>query len=278
MSFLRSISSIAILLLGCGAAVAASPDKASLELERRFESTIRPFIGTYCLDCHGAEKPKGDFDLSPFNDVRAVARDHLQWGMVLEKLQSGEMPPKKAKQRPTAAQGQGIAAWILELRRHEAEKNAGDPGPVLARRLSNTEYDRTIRDLTGVDLRPTKEFPVDPANQEGFDNTGESLVMSPALLKKYLGAARVVSEHAVLNLDGIAFASHPMMSIQIATNTALYGSSTSTNASPRILRTTSPPRGASRTARPSASLGHRSTTSRPGRRSVRNTCRPSGTR
>jgi hypothetical protein len=39
----------------------------------------------------------------------------------------------------------------------------------------------TIRDLTGVDLKPTKEFPVDPANQSGFDNTGESSTMSPAL-------------------------------------------------------------------------------------------------
>ncbi len=211
MSFLRSISSIAILLLGCGTIGAASLDKASLELDRRFESTIRPFIETYCLDCHSAEKPKADFDLSPYDNLKAVVRDHAHWEMVLEKLQIGDMPPKKAKQHPAPAQSQAVVAWILEMRRHEAEKNAGDPGPVLARRLSNAEYDRTIRDLTGVDLRPTKEFPVDPANQEGFDNSGESLVMSPALLKKYLGAARVVSEHAVLNLDGIAFASHPMM-------------------------------------------------------------------
>ena len=36
------------------------------------------------------------------------------------------------------------------------------------------------RDLTGVDLRPTREFPVDPANEAGFDNSGESLSMSPA--------------------------------------------------------------------------------------------------
>jgi hypothetical protein len=62
---------------------------------------------------------------------------------------------------------------------------------VLARRLSNAEYHYTIRDLTGgVDMRPTKEFPVDPANPAGFDNSGESLSMSPALLNKYLQAAR----------------------------------------------------------------------------------------
>ena len=67
-----------------------------------------------------------------------------------------------------------------------SEAQSGDPGIVLARRLSNAEFDYTIRDLTGVDIRPTREFPVDPANEAGFDNSGESLAMSPALLKKYL--------------------------------------------------------------------------------------------
>ena len=45
------------------------------------------------------------------------------------------------------------------MRTNEARKNAGDPGLVLARRLSNAEYNYTIRDLTGVDIRPTREFP-----------------------------------------------------------------------------------------------------------------------
>src|SRR6185295_12191557 len=85
-------------------------------------------------------------------------------------------------------------------------------GPVLARRLSNAEYDYTIRDLTGVDIRPTREFPVDPANQAGFDNSGESLSMSPALLKKYLQAAKDVSDHLLLKPDGtIGFAPHPVI-------------------------------------------------------------------
>src|SRR5205085_8779855 len=70
------------------------------------------------------------------------------------------------------------------------------------------EYNYTIRDLTGVDMRPTREFPVDPANPAGFDNSGESLSMSPALLNKYLQAARDVANHMVLKPGGIAFAPH----------------------------------------------------------------------
>ena len=97
------------------------------------------------------------------------------------------------------------------MRNEEIRKHAGDPGPVLARRLSNAEYNYTIRDLTGVDMQPTREFPVDPANQAGFDNSGESLTMSPALLNKYLQAAREVADHMVLTPDGFDFAPYPML-------------------------------------------------------------------
>ena len=101
--------------------------------------------------------------------------------------------------------------WIQATWAREARLRDGDPGVVLARRLSNVEYDYTIRDLTGIDMRPAREFPVDPANQAGFDNSGESLAMSPALLNKYLLAARDVADHMFLNASGFAFAPHPML-------------------------------------------------------------------
>src|SRR4029079_12209310 len=101
-----------------------------------------------------------------------------------------------------------VIDWIDALLAFEAKRNAGDPGPVPPRRLSNAEYDNTVRDLTGIDIRPTREFPVDPANEAGFDTTGESLTMSPALLKKYLEAARLVADHVVMTPDGLLFAPH----------------------------------------------------------------------
>src|SRR5205085_6313082 len=110
-----------------------------------------------------------------------------------------------------APERQAVMDWVRAMRSSEARKHAGDPGPVLARRLSNAEYNYTIRDLTGVDIRPTREFPVDPANPAGFDNSGESLSMSPALLNKYLQAAHEVANHMVLTPNGIDFAPHPML-------------------------------------------------------------------
>ncbi len=84
--------------------------------------------------------------------------------------------------------------------------SAGDPGPVILRRLSNAEYNYTIADLTGVDaLNPTREFPVDGAAGEGFTNVGSGQGMSPALVQKYLDAGKEVAEHLVLLPDGIRF-------------------------------------------------------------------------
>src|SRR6185436_8637876 len=123
-------------------------------------------------------------------------------------LKAGEMPPSQSKQQPDAAERQSVVAWIETVSVEDARRHPNDPGIVLARRLSNAEYDYTIHDLTGVDIRPTKEFPVDPANQAGFDNSGESLAMSPALLQKYLDGARKVADHMYLTPEGFEFAPH----------------------------------------------------------------------
>jgi Protein of unknown function (DUF1592)/Protein of unknown function (DUF1588)/Protein of unknown function (DUF1587)/Protein of unknown function (DUF1585)/Protein of unknown function (DUF1595) len=181
------------------------------ELARQFDGTVRPFLDTYCVGCHGPEKPKGELDLSAIIDLPSAGRALPHLEAAAERLASGEMPPEKAQRFPDARARAQVIDWIRALRRNQAGQQAGDPGTVLARRLSNAEYDYTIRDLTGVDLHPARQFPVDPANEAGFDNSGESLVMSPPLLKKYLDAARAVADHVVLTPGGLAFAPHPVV-------------------------------------------------------------------
>ena len=178
--------------------------------EREFTETVRPFLTAYCTSCHTGEKASAQLDLHRYASVDSVVRDYARWNRVREKLAAHQMPPPQAKQPDEAVQRQ-VINWIDATWKSEARRNDGDPGPVLARRLSNAEYNYTIQDLTGVDIRPAREFPVDPANLAGFDNSGESLTMSPALLTKYLQAARLVADHMFLNPDGFEFAPHPML-------------------------------------------------------------------
>ncbi|MGI8981560.1 MAG: DUF1592 domain-containing protein [Pirellulaceae bacterium] len=189
-----------------GAVFCAEP--AAAELDRRFAAEVQPFLKTFCLDCHGREKQEGKLNLAGYDSLAAVAKNQQIWELVLQRLKAKEMPPEDAPRIPKEAERRALVEWIEAMRDDEARQNAGDPGKVLARRLSNAEFDYSIRDLTGVDIRPTKEFPVDPANEAGFDNSGESLSMSPALVKKYLAAARNVADHLVLKPQGFAFAPH----------------------------------------------------------------------
>jgi hypothetical protein len=179
-------------------------------LEREFSQTVRPFVNEYCADCHSGPRPEAQLDLTSFAKLSSVLEDLPHWTLLMERLNHQEMPPSSEPQ-PPADLRQKVIDWVKAVRANELRKHAGDPGPVLARRLSNSEYNYTIRDLTGVDLRPTREFPVDPANQFGFDNTGESLTMSPALFNKYLLATREVADHMALTPDGFVFAPGPVL-------------------------------------------------------------------
>jgi hypothetical protein len=200
------ITALLILLLSAGAANAAEPSRS--DLDKRFADTVQPFLANYCAGCHQGEKAQAQLDLTRFTTTASIAEDYQRWSVLLDKLNAREMPPPAAPKQPSDSARRKVAEWVDALLRDEARRHAGDPGVVLARRLSNSEYNYTIRDLTGVDVRPAREFPVDPSNMAGFDNSGESLSMSPTLVTKYLQAAREVSNHLVLKPTGIAFAPH----------------------------------------------------------------------
>jgi hypothetical protein len=175
-----------------------------IAIASEYSHDIRPLIAHVCLNCHSTAKQKGDLDLERFASLNDVRRDTKVWLKVAEMLDNGEMPPKEAKQ-PAAAERKQLRGWVERYLHAESLAQAGDPGPVVLRRLSNAEYTYTIRDLTGVDLNPARDFPTDGAAGEGFTNTGNALVMSPALLTKYFDAGRDIAQHAVLLPDGFRF-------------------------------------------------------------------------
>ena len=199
--FLRSIGRVPCGMLALMVASVLSCHAGTADYGRE----IRPLLKQYCLGCHSTEKHKGDLDLERFTSLDEILKHPRTWEDVLEKLSLGEMPPKE-KPQPTPAERERLTAWVDTALDKVAKAHAGDPGPVVLRRLSNAEYTYTLRDLTGVEsLDPAREFPVDSASGEGFMNVGNSLVMSPSLLTKYLDAAKDVAGHAVLLPDGIAF-------------------------------------------------------------------------
>ncbi|HVJ66717.1 MAG TPA: DUF1587 domain-containing protein, partial [Caulifigura sp.] len=190
------------------ASTAFSADDKSFEpIASDYASRIRPILTTYCIECHSAADKQGELDLERFASLSEIRRDPAAWQKVAEMLDHREMPPKDAPQ-PAADERRRLREWVGRYLDAEALANAGDPGPVPLRRLTNAEYRYTIQDLTGIALDPVREFPADGAAGEGFTNAGAAGTMSPALLQKYLDAAKDVAAHAVLTPTGIRFSAH----------------------------------------------------------------------
>ena len=194
-----------------GAAPAPAVRSPAIDLDRRFTADVQPLLKTYCYACHGGASPAAKLDLTAFDSVQKVVAASDVWERLHGRLDRREMPPRGLPQ-PTDAERRTIGDWFAAVQDREANRNAGDPGVVLARRLNNVEYNYTIQDLTGFDIAPTRTFPIDPANEAGFDNSGETLAISPALLTKYLDAARNVADHIVFQPRGLTFAPHEVVS------------------------------------------------------------------
>ncbi|MFM7590853.1 MAG: DUF1587 domain-containing protein, partial [Isosphaeraceae bacterium] len=204
MQFSLKSTGLIITLVLLAVAPATGQNISFDTLSSRFDNQIRPILTRHCLGCHSTEKMEGDLDLEYFKTLSEVRKAPETWRHAREQITTGEMPPKN-RQRPSSEEISTLTGWISDYLMAEALANAGDPGAVLVRRLTNVEYDNTIRDLTGIDLKPTREFPVDGAAGEGFSNVGEALVMSPALIEKYMSAAREVASHLVLTPTGTRF-------------------------------------------------------------------------
>jgi mono/diheme cytochrome c family protein len=159
-----------------------------------FDAAVKPFLAQNCYTCHGNKKHEKDLNLEVLSS--AVFAEHLdRWSDVASKLKHSEMPPLEEEQ-PEEADRQAVATWLEgEIARIDRETPL-NPGRVTARRLNRTEYNNTVRDLLGVDIKPADDFPQDDAGY-GFDNIADVLSLSPVLMEKYVTAADRVARVAL---------------------------------------------------------------------------------
>jgi hypothetical protein len=166
--------------------------------------TIKPLLKQYCYGCHNEQMHKGDLSLEFFVDKAAILKQPKTWETVLHHLQTKEMPPED-KPQPTEAERSQLVMWI-QKEIFQCDCDRPNPGRVTVHRLNRSEYNNTIRDLLGVDFKPSDDFPADDSGY-GFDNIGDALSLSPILLEKYFRAAQEVINAAVVdtpNMNGPA--------------------------------------------------------------------------
>lgn len=169
---------------------AAAPEATVLDSKK-----LQPFLESYCIECHGPDKQKGQvrFDQT---DWKITDNDTAQrWQDVLDQLNGGDMPPFDADKHPTndemAAALDSITGSVLTARKRLTDHG----GEIKMRRLNKREYAATIRHLFGFEVA-LHEIP-DDGEIATFDTVGEEQFFTSAHFEKYLDLGREVAATAL---------------------------------------------------------------------------------
>lgn len=155
-------------------------------------SALQPFLDTHCMDCHDADVKKGGLDLSALLEAGSSPAIHKKWVQVYDRVLAGEMPPKD-EERPAEKE---LLAFSKTLGADLQQQHQSMKGTVL-RRLNRREYENTVNDLLGVEAELMKLLPED-GRAQGFDTIGEALAVSGLQMQRYMEAAELALDTALL--------------------------------------------------------------------------------
>lgn len=110
----------------------------------------------------------------------------------------GLFPGRERSNRRSGGGGAGLSSISSDDAKAQnltCDGAAQDPGRVTLRRLSKFEYNNTVRDVLGINLRPADKFQ-DEALSHGFDNIATSMSVNPTSIAAYLAAAESMAPDA----------------------------------------------------------------------------------
>jgi hypothetical protein len=173
--------------------VTITPERLAIVANQDFQRDVVPRLETFCIDCHDSTTASGDLDIESLIGLSPIVRGRAQWINVIEQIKNRAMPPADGTELPEADRIMLVNSLHNKIYDFDYE-TVRHPGSEPARRLTHEEYDNTIRDLFGVDLRPTSNFPEDFVGSSGFENSANTLFIQPLLMERYIGTAERVVE------------------------------------------------------------------------------------
>ncbi len=156
----------------------------------RAESPSIPlsFVEKHCVECHDDSVSEGDFRADLLTKNLGDNASHKAWSRVLARVQSGEMPPPKKKERPGEKEIHSALEALKTAFHKDALARHNESGRVRVRRLNRLEYENTVRDLLGIDTALRDLLPEDDL-RDGFNNQSAALSISPVHIQQYMAAA-----------------------------------------------------------------------------------------
>lgn len=188
---------LAVLALLPANAGASGDGGLSPDSQAVYESTVKPFLRTTCVKCHGEQKTLSGLRLDMLGTDFLSGKTGDIWREVYDRIGNRSMPPKK-EPRPDTAVASRVAEWIIQELRTAERRAKGLSGRIPTRRLNRTEYANTLRDLLSLDENFVRaleqDLPMD-GKVDGFDRGGAGLFIDGAQMAKYLDTAEFVLGH-----------------------------------------------------------------------------------
>ena len=214
-SVLRMSGCLLPLALLFSPASAADFKLATAEESRlEFDRTVKPFLAKHCVECHGTKNPEGDLDLITLDPDMKASPSAARWSMLVERLNTGDMPPPD-KPRPDAAAVAATIRWATaeskRANRNFARRNAAengnlvphavlfDPqnippfdGPPRVRPVSAEIYGAFLKSKDGKLDNGSQPF--SPMGGTTFKDMGDTKIDEPITVTLFQNALRIVEK------------------------------------------------------------------------------------
>ena len=149
-----------------------------------------------CIDCHDADT-NTSLNFEKIGHDLSDAATFRQWVKIFDRVDKGEMPPKKKKQLDDSER-RILVNWLTEnLEKASLARQKDDKG--VMRRLTKRQYTNTLNELLDVSVNFGDVLPDDGKSRMGFTNNGNTLQTSSLHLDYYQKIARQALDKAIVS-------------------------------------------------------------------------------
>jgi hypothetical protein len=180
-----------------------SPPSAAAGAEKQADDAAPPagrpaavtgFLATRCLECHVGDTAEGALDLSALPPAGTDPAADRRWARIIERVESGEMPPAEAE-APNGKERHAFTAaagdWLRTAIRH---RDAAE-GRVRGRQLTPRELERSLHALLGIDIPLAPLIPVE-ARPADYTTLAERQTVSVHRLESHLAVVDAALDEA----------------------------------------------------------------------------------
>ena len=159
------------------------------------EELLVSTINQYCLACHNDSLSTANISFQSIN-LSDLSKHAGLSEKVLSQLRNRRMPPVEMP-KPSDATYDQLVTWLETELDSLATANPNPGRTETFHRLNRAEYANAVRDLLNIEVDVEELLPADDIDAYGFDNMADALTVSPALMERYLSAARKTSRLAI---------------------------------------------------------------------------------